>query len=457
MFHKNTISYLFRNIKPLYAILFHIGLGVLASISRPAMLIYSFAVIVYFSWQIITQKNKLFYVLIGAAYFMSAEVFFRMTKAYVFWETGKYVVIWFSLLGMFHYGFKRSAVPYIIYILLLLPGVLITLDDIAYDVNFRKAVLFNLSGPICLSVAAIFTYGRTVTFQEMLKIMDYIIYPIIAMTVYIVVDSPDIQEAVTGTASNSAVSGGYGPNQVATVLGLGVFLLLTRLLIPYKNILVHWTMMFFMALMAYRALLTFSRGGIVVAVLMCLTFVGVFYFATRFKLSVKTSVRVIALIVTGLAVWTFTVFQTGGMLENRYENKDALGRQKDDITTGRGELLVTEIEAFKEHPFFGMGVGRVKSVFKDELGIDLPTHNEVSRMLSEHGVFGLIALIVLIFAPIITKFNGRKNIFFWPFLIFWFLTIAHSSMRIAMPAFIYALCLLNIDYESKKKTVIHRK
>ena len=211
----------------------------MASISRPAMLIYSFAVVIYFSWQIIKQKNKLFYVLAAAAYFMSAEVFFRMTKAYVIWEMGKYVVIWFSLLGMFHYGFKRSAAPYIVYILLLLPGVLITLEDIAYDVDFRKAVMFNLSGPLCLSAAAIFTYGRTVTFREMLKIMDYIIYPLIAMTVYIVVDSPDIRAAVTGTASNSAVSGGYGPNQVATVLGLGVFILLVRLLIPYKNILVH--------------------------------------------------------------------------------------------------------------------------------------------------------------------------------------------------------------------------
>ena len=429
----------------------------MASLYRPAMLIFSFAVVVYFSWQIITQKNKLLYVLIAAAYFMSAEVFFRMTKAYFFWETGKYAVIWFSLLGMFHYGFKRNAAPYIVYILLLLPGVLISLDDIAYDVDFRKAVLFNLSGPLCLSAAAIFTYGRTVTFREMLKILDYIIYPLIAMTVYVVIFSPDIRETITGTASNRAISGGYGPNQVATALGLGVFLLLTRLLIPYKNILMHWTMMFFMVLMAYRALLTFSRGGVLVAVVMCFVFIGVFYFATNFKLKVKTSVRVIALIATGLAVWTFTIFQTGGMIENRYDNKDARGDEKEDFTSGRVELFDAEMDAFMANPFMGVGVGRVKSVFKDELGESIASHNEVSRMLSEHGVFGILALLILIFAPIITKAKGRKNIFFWPFLIFWFLTIAHSSMRIAMPAFIYALALLNIDYGSKKKTTIHRE
>jgi len=388
---------------------------------------------------------------------MSIEVFFRMTKAYVFWETGKYAVIWFSLLGMFYMGFKRNATPYVIYLLLLFPGIIVSLEEMSYDVDFRKAVFFNLSGPLCLSAAAVFTYGRTISFRKMLKIMDYIIYPMIAMTVYIVLYSPDIREAVTGTGSNSAISGGYGPNQVATVLGLGVFLLLTRLFIPYKNILVHWTMMFFMALMAYRALLTFSRGGVLVAIIISLVFIIVFYFASTFRLKIKTSVRIIGIVVAGLAIWTFTVFQTGGMIENRYENKDAIGREKEDFTTGRAELFQAEIGAFKANPVFGVGAGRVSSVFRDELGVDLPTHNEVSRMLSEHGVFGIFALLVLILAPIITKAKGRKNIYFWPFLIFWLLTIAHSSMRIAMPAFIYALCLLNIDYGPKKKVAVHRK
>jgi O-antigen ligase len=414
-------------------------------------------VLVYFSWQIINKRNKLFHVLVAAAYFMSIEVFFRMTKAYVFWETGKYAVIWFSLLGMFYMGFKRNATPYVIYLLLLFPGIIVSLEEMSYDVDFRKAVFFNLSGPLCLSAAAVFTYGRTISFRKMLKIMDYIIYPMIAMTVYIVLYSPDIREAVTGTGSNSAISGGYGPNQVATVLGLGVFLLLTRLFIPYKNILVHWTMMFFMALMAYRALLTFSRGGVLVAIIISLVFIIVFYFASTFRLKIKTSVRIIGIVVAGLAIWTFTVFQTGGMIENRYENKDAIGREKEDFTTGRAELFQAEIGAFKANPVFGVGAGRVSSVFRDELGVDLPTHNEVSRMLSEHGVFGIFALLVLILAPIITKAKGRKNIYFWPFLIFWLLTIAHSSMRIAMPAFIYALCLLNIDYGPKKKVAVHRK
>lgn len=429
----------------------------MASFSRSAMFLYMFLVLFYFCWHIVTSKQKELFVLLACAYFTGAEVFFRMTKAFVFYETGKYAIILFSVLGIFFLGFKKNAFPYVLYLLLLLPGVLVSYDSISYDSNFRTAVLFNLSGPLSLCLSSVFLFGRTISLKELLKVLDYIIYPLISMTIYVVLYSPDIKEIITSTASNSAVSGGYGPNQVATVLGLGVFILLSRLIIPYKNNLVQLTMMFFLVLMGYRALLTFSRGGVLVAVLMSVVFIIIIYFSTSLKNKAKITLKMTGIILVTLAIWTFTIFQTGGLIENRYSNEDALGREKDDVTTGRVDLLTTEIEAFKKSPLLGVGVGQVKTYFETELGIELPTHNEISRMLSEHGLFGIFALLVLIFAPIITKMNGRKNIYFYPFLIFWGLTIAHSSMRIAAPAFIYALCLLNIDYAPKKKPALHRK
>ncbi len=429
----------------------------MASFSRSSMFLYMIVVFLYFCWQIVTGKQKELYVLLACAYFTGAEVFFRMTKAFIFYETGKYAIMFFSVLGIFYLGFKKNAFPYVLYLVLLLPGVLVSYDSISYDTNFRTAVLFNLSGPLCLSLASIYIFGRTITLKQFLKVLDYTIYPLISMTIYIVLYSPDIREVITNTASNSAVSGGYGPNQVATVLGLGVFILLSRLIIPYKNALIQMAMMFFLGLMGYRALLTFSRGGVLVAVLMSVVFIIIVYFSTSLKNKAKITLKMTGVIMATLAIWTFTIFQTGGLIENRYSNEDALGREKDDVTTGRVDLLTTEIEAFKKSPILGVGVGQVKTYFETELGIELPTHNEISRMLSEHGLFGIFALLILISAPMITKINGRKNIYFYPFLIFWGLTIAHSSMRIAAPAFIYALCLLNIDYAPKKKPALHRK
>ena len=131
------------------------------------------AVFLYFTFGILFKKDKQKTVFLACAYFTGAEVFFRMTKAFIFYETGKYSVIFFAMLGIFYLGFKRNAYPYVLYLLLLMPGILVSYEAITYDVNFRTSVLFNISGPICLSIAAVYSYGRS------LKLKDFLQYWII--------------------------------------------------------------------------------------------------------------------------------------------------------------------------------------------------------------------------------------------------------------------------------------
>jgi hypothetical protein len=40
---------------------------------------------------------------------------------------------------------------------------------------------------------------------------------------------PSVRDVVTGTGSNFATSGGFGPNQVATIMGLGLFVFVLEL------------------------------------------------------------------------------------------------------------------------------------------------------------------------------------------------------------------------------------
>ena len=75
------------------------------------------------------------------------------------------------------------------------------------------------------------------------------------------------------------------------------------------------------------------------------------------------------------------------------------------------------------------------------MGIEINTHNEMSRLLSEHGMFGVVAILILIFVPIVFWTKFKNNYYFLAFLAFWFLTINHSAMRIALPAFVYGLAL----------------
>mgnify|MGYP006897136457 CR=1 FL=1 len=50
--------------------------------------------------------------------------------------------------------------------------------------------------------------------------------------------------------------------------------------------------------------------------------------------------------------WFVSVNQTGGITNLRYANKDHLGREKSDLTTGRKELFEEEIQGFISNPFF---------------------------------------------------------------------------------------------------------
>ena len=127
--------------------------------------------------------------------------------------------------------------------------------------------------------------------------------------------------------------------------------------------------------------------------------------------------------------------------------------EKEDLTTGRAELLNTELQAFYEHPLTGIGIGKVKEFREEEIGRVSASHNEISRILSEHGIFGLTALGILLFAPLFFRIKNRSNLYFFSFLAFWFLTINHSSMRIAAPAYIYGLSLISIIDFGKKDTL----
>ena len=52
--------------------------------------------------------------------------------------------------------------------------------------------------------------------------------------------------------------------------------------------------------------------------------------------------------------------------------------------------------------------------------------------------------MILLLAPVVMRVTDRSNIHTYAFVAFWFLTINHSAMRIAMPALIYGLALLHI-------------
>ena len=154
-------------------------------------------------------------------------------------------------------------------------------------------------------------------------------------------------------------------------------------------------------------------------------------------------------------LWTYSVYKTNGMIEYRYANKDARGREKGDSMGGREAIAGTEMDAFMENPIFGIGVGMNAEYREEVIGHKVSSHNEITRMLADHGALGILGLIVLIVTPFLLYMGNKENIFMFSFFIFWALTINHAAMRTAAPSFIYALSLLKVSM-SNEKNPIHR-
>ena len=438
-------------IQKLKIIVFHILIGVIIGFLKDFAQFYLLAIIVFFTAAIVNSKDKNYFVLAGAAYIASAEIFLRMTEAMPFWEMGKYMVIYFVGLGILYRGFKLEAWPILIYVLLLIPGIYVTYLNFDFlEESFRKTILFNLSGPLSLFATALFAFQLKFDFKKMMNLVDIMIYPIIAMTVYILIYAPPLEEIRFTTESNQYVSGGYSGNQVATVLGLGMFLCYVRFLIPHKNILLQLINLLFLTLFSYRALLTFSRGGVITAII--LMFIFTFYFINWAPVisKAKASLKLLSLGFGAVVLWGITASVTGGLIVNRYLGQRADGVQK-DITTGRIDILQEELLGFQENPFMGLGIGMGKFFREDLTGRSIASHNEVSRMIAEHGLFGILALLILLLVPLALILKRKRNLFLVPFIAFWFLTINHSAMRVALPGFLYSLGLLQITYQRKKK------
>lgn len=434
-----------------YIILIH-ALIALAVFALPFLSkIYAILVPVVGFLIVVKKQNKNNEVLVVAAYMVGVEVFLRMTGGNFNNEYIKFNIIGFMLLGMIYSNFSTKAFVFLFFLLLLIPGILMAVAVANFNTDVRKALVFNLSGPVCLAICAVYMFKRNVLFSDLQNIVMAMGFPIFTTAIYLFIYNPSVKDVVTGTQSNFATSGGFGPNQVSTVLGLGIFIFFAQLLLFSKSKKLMFLNGALLLLISFRAIVTFSRGGVITAVVMivCLLFL-LYYFSSPRGKSKFTTVFIVTILM-GIGLWSYSYLQTGGLIEKRYANKDAKGRIKKDRLGGREEIIDTELKLFVDNPILGVGAGMGKQAREESFGMEAASHNEISRMLAEHGVFGILGLLVLFVTPFILYFNNKQHLYFLSFYVFWLLTINHAAMRTAAPAFVYALTLLSVKVKIPEK------
>ena len=432
-------------------VILHVIIGVLCYFVGIFPRAYFMAMVIYFFVRIIlaSRNKKTMEVLTACMYVVGAEVLFRMTNGSIFYESSKYLIILYVLMGMFLKGISGKGYPYFIYLILMVPSILVASSMLGYDLNFRSSIAFVLSGPVCLGVSALFLYDKRISVNQLMSLLAYLSFPVISMTVYLIFYTPNLRDVLTGTESNFAASGGFGPNQVATMLGLGMFCVTVRFFLRSPDLFSKLINAVILIAISYRALVTLSRGGVITAVFMIFTFLVILYARSAYQQRQKIAMTFALFAILGLVTWGFSSSQTSGLLDKRYANQNAIGIEQEDITTGRVDLFMGELVGFLNRPFLGVGASGMKQERLESKGGVVASHNEISRILSEHGLLGLFILLILILKPLDFRSRNQNNMFFFAFLLFWFATVNHSAMRIAAPAFIYAMALLNIQNVKK--------
>ncbi len=433
-------------------ILFHVGIGFVVFLFPFFSKIYGYAIIILGAYYIIKKQNQNNEALIVAAYIVGSEVFLRMTNGNPLYEISKYGVMVCVFIGMYFSGFSKVATPYWVFLLLLVPSVVLSTFVLNFNTNMRTTIAFNISGPVCLGVASLYTFRRKISIGQTNTILLSMGLPVVTTMAYLVLYTPNIRDIITNTQSSGETSGGYGPNQVATILGLGMFIFFSRIILESRSKYMVIINLIVALNIGYRGMVTFSRGGMITGFLMILLLLFFLYSKSNFKGRVKLNYLTILLATAMIVIWGYTSFQTGGLIDKRYANQDAMGREKASKFTGREVVAKNEINTFLKNPFFGVGVGKGVEVRLEETGNGTLSHDEITRMLAEHGSLGILGLLILFFTPLFLYLENKFNMFLLCFLAFWFLTINHAAMRTAAPAFVYSLSLLNIflDNEPKK-------
>ncbi|WPR71590.1 O-antigen ligase family protein [Flavobacterium sp. NG2] len=429
----------------LYVILLHFFIGFFVYLFPITSKIYGFLTFFIGVYYVVKKQNANHEVLLAAAYITGSEVFLRMTGGNISYEFSKYGVMIFMLMGMYYKGFSRGATPYWIYLILLVPSVVIATFVLDFDTNIRTTIAFNISGPVCLGLASLYTFRRKITLEQTNSILLALGLPIVTCMSYLTFYTPNLRDVVTSTQSNFATSGGFGPNQVATFLGLGMFIFFSRIILVSKNKFLLIINLIVALNITYRGIVTFSRGGMLTGLLMIVFLLLFLYIKTNYKGKVKLNYILGLMAMALMVTWGYSSIQTGGLINKRYANKDSKGRTKESKFTGRSDIAETEINMFLNNPVFGVGVAKGVEIREVETGIFVVSHDEITRMLAEHGSLGVIALLILIFTPLVLYLENSFNMFMICFVLFWFLTINHAAMRTAVPAFVYSLSLLNIQ------------
>ncbi len=421
----------------------HLPLGALIYFGGSLSLLHPFAVFVIGLYWAAKPKYRLERVALAIAYLVGAEVLWRMAKVPVFWEFGKYgpcVIAIVALIRRNHYTIPKIPLAYF---LLLVPACVLTFLQTDFA-EARDIISSQMSGALFLLIACWFFAHTEVNQPQLRRLLFALIIPLLSVAFATLFFTVTAEEIHFGGESNFATSGGFGPNQISSMLGMGTFVAVACLLI-FQNSTKYGICLALAAIFfTSQSVLTFSRGGIYNAIggILVIALIGL----QQPSVTLRRLAPIAGLVLVFLA-FVFPVMNqfTGGTLLERFE---------DTGTSQRTEIAGSDVQLFWENPVFGVGVGASYDLRLAYLDRKAMSHTEFSRMLSEHGIFGVLSLVMMA-TMIFMCFKRQRTLMGKAFVLgaaaWCCLFMTNAGMRMAAPSLMWGLMFITITNRRKNE------
>lgn len=396
------------------------------------------AFVAYVVYEVVIN-NRFQFIFYLLTYNLGIEIIGRMANLspMIPWELCKYITGPLVLSGLILEGFKKSnPIAGLLVAMLCLPAILVSDEEM-------ERIVFATFGLLSSGFVLMYLWDRRFTIEQLLDGLRFLLYPLISVLIYITLDTPSFSELEFALGANFDTTGGFGSNQISTILGLGAVLIAMVFFSGKRLFVYQWIDIGLIGYFLFRGLISFSRGGVLSAIV---AFVVFFLLVSRAKeihhygLKIrKISMKNMAFFLVGVAVVFFVAdYVTKGALLLRYqgETSGTLSGEKEitlnTLTTGRFDILVSDIEMWLDHPVWGVG-GGISSTYRVNYGVhEIAAHTEYSRVLAEHGLWGLFILLILNFYIPWIIFSQRNRVeaaFVMAFFIIAVLTTFHAGMR----------------------------
>ena len=403
----------------------HIPLALLIYRSPAIATAHALATFLVGLWWALRGGGHLAPVAYVGAYIVGAEVLWRMAGAQVFWEFGKYACAAIFIAAMLRRNLFRGSWLPLLYFALLLPSAMLTVAA-AGSSKAQEDISSNLSGPFALWICGWFFSHLRLSRQQLQRLLLALIGPVASVAVVTIYALRSSSDLTFSNNSNFVTSGGFGPNQVSNILGLGALMSFLLVMERSAELKLRALMFGVTFLCAIQCALTFSRGGLYSAT-------GAAMAALLYLMKDRRSrVKVILISAILIGVANYIVLPrldnlTGGALSTRLRTTDP---------TGRDRIAFEELEIWKENPVLGVGPGQARALTR------AAAHTEFTRLVAEHGSLGFIALLLVITMGLRNLKGARtaKNKALVVAMMGWsFLFMVNAGMRLAAPSFAFGL------------------